>query len=76
MNLNHADVSVPKVKITENKETLKQELIQEKMWVEYACQRLDQEIVSSYNLVIQCAAKSSHQFLHGFLTFSFDFTWK
>ena len=76
MNLNHADVSVPKVKITENKETLKQELIQEKLWVEYACKRLDQEIVSSYNLVIQCAAESSRQFLHGFLTFSFDFTCK
>ena len=31
VSLNHADVSVPKVKITENKETLKRELIREKM---------------------------------------------
>ena len=34
VSLSHADVSVPKVEITENKETLKRGLIREKMWVE------------------------------------------
>ena len=61
VSLNHAEVSVPKVKITENKETLKQELIREKMRVEYASKLLDQELVSSQNTVSWAAYHESQQ---------------
>ena len=61
VSLNHADVSVPKVKITENKETLKRELFREKMWVEYACKLLDQELVSSQSTVSWAAYHASQQ---------------
>ena len=61
VSLNHADVSVPKVKIKENKETLKRELIREEMWVEYACKLLDQELVSSQNTVSWAAYHASQQ---------------
>ena len=61
VRLNHADVSVPNVEITENKETLKRGLIREKMWVEYACKLLDQELVSSQNTVSWAAYHASQQ---------------
>ena len=61
VGLNHTDVFVPKVKITENKETLRRELIREKMWVEYACKLLDQELVSSQNTVSWAAYHASQQ---------------
>ena len=61
VSLNHADVSVPNVEITGNKETLKLGLIREKMWVEYACKLLDQELVSSQNTVSWEAYHASQQ---------------
>ena len=61
VSLNHADVYVPKVKIKENNVTLKRELIREKMWVEYACKLLDQELVWNHNTVIWAAYHASQQ---------------